>query len=193
MIYRKILRGTSAKTWDLQIGTYYVLSLWSCCWFHLASVDQTESPWSLCSAPCSWSHLLQIGGLEFETNKWFCVGAITMEIIDGPLASLLLVHLYPIMPCSAFHATCLCVCVFRTLQAPQPFSGSQPQVLWSSRETREYTSSNGINLCLKYKPVSMEIKCVVSNLILTHLTLYDPSQIEQNIRFKISSIHWYTM
>uniref|UniRef100_A0A3Q3J6B7 FERM domain-containing protein n=1 Tax=Monopterus albus TaxID=43700 RepID=A0A3Q3J6B7_MONAL len=31
----------------------------------------------------------------------------------------------------------------RTLRAPQPFSGSQPQVLWSSRETRGSTSSNG--------------------------------------------------
>lgn len=34
-----------------------------------------------------------------------------MEIIDGPLASLLLVHLYPIMPCAASHAVYVCVCV----------------------------------------------------------------------------------
>uniref|UniRef100_A0A3B4FXW0 FERM domain containing 3 n=1 Tax=Pundamilia nyererei TaxID=303518 RepID=A0A3B4FXW0_9CICH len=36
----------------------------------------------------------------------------------------------------------------RTLQALLPFLGSQPQVLWSSRETRGFTSSNGKNINL---------------------------------------------
>lgn len=32
-----------------------------------------------------------------------------MEIFGGPLASLLLVHLYPIKPCAAFYTMCMCV------------------------------------------------------------------------------------
>lgn len=84
--------------------------------------------------------------------------AITMMITDGPLASLLLVHLYFIMSCAVSHS--VFVCVFRTLQAPQPFSGSQPQVLWSSRETRGSTFLNGTQMSqhLKYKCVNIEIK-----------------------------------
>lgn len=63
------------------------------------------------------------------TSMGFC--ASTNEVIDSPLA---------------LHAV---ICVFfRTLQALLPFLGSQPQVLWSSRETRGFTSSNGKNINL---------------------------------------------
>lgn len=56
-----------------------------CSRLHFASLHQTESTCSVFSVPSSC--YCKLGGLKFETNKWFCVGAITMEIIDGPLAS----------------------------------------------------------------------------------------------------------
>lgn len=40
---------------------------------------------------------------------------------------------------------CVCVCVCRISLVPQPFLGSQPRGLWSSKETRGSTFSNGTN------------------------------------------------
>lgn len=114
-------------------GTYFLFSSWTFILPHNIKLNLRASICALLLMPVTLNRI--------RAWKLFCVGAITMEITDAPLASPLLVHLYPIMPRASSHS--VFVCVFRTLQALQPFSGSQLQVLWFSRETRGSTSSNG--------------------------------------------------
>ena len=113
---------------------------------HFVSACQTESTCSVFPLPHPDASRCKLWGLTFEPNKWFCVGATTVEIIKGPLASLLLINLCPTMSCVSPCVLFLCVC--RISPAQRPFSGSLPRGLWFSRETRGSTSSNGTNVSL---------------------------------------------
>lgn len=90
------------------IWTYCFVLL---CWrlvcvilFHYIKQSQPCSVFSFFDA--SYCKLV---GLKIEIKEGFCVGAITMEIIDGPFASLLLVHLLNSVPCFSFWMCVFCV------------------------------------------------------------------------------------
>lgn len=97
--------------------TYCVLLLfWSSYWFHFVALHQTESTCSVFSVPCSWCHLLQIGGVEawnkqmllcrchYHGDYWWppCLPAVNPPVSHNALSCLSLCeHLFCVI--AGFH------------------------------------------------------------------------------------------
>lgn len=90
----------------------------------------------------------KLWGLRFEPNKWFCVGAITMEIINGPLASPLLINLYPTMSCVS-----PCMFVRVAFVRLQDFTGSTAFLGFTATGFVVFQGNKRIHLLKWYKCV----------------------------------------
>lgn len=86
------------------------------------------------------------GGLKIETRKGFCVGAITMVIIDGPFASPLLVHLYNFVPRLSLWMHVCYVCL-------QDFTGSTAFLGFTATGFVVFQGNKRIHLLKWYKCV----------------------------------------